>query len=1087
MLHKGISYKLSIHKIIRTIALKYLTSRPVRSTRNSSDMNYKQINNLTGWLVFAMAALVYIITSEPTTSFWDCGEYIATAAGLQVGHPPGAPLFQMLGRFFSLFAFGNEMLVARMVNTMSALSSAFTILFLFWTITHLAGKIVKSFPDKFPNPTPAIIGSGLIGALTYTFSDSFWFSAVEGEVYAMSSFFTAFVFWAILKWESETVGYKDNAINSNSSGRQNSDSNKSGLTGNHDNDHSIRWIILIAFMIGLSIGVHLLNLLTIPAVALVIYYKKYQPTFKGTILALFISIVVLALVMNFIIPWIVKLAGWFELFFVNSLGMPFNTGTVIYFLLLVSILIWALRYTRHKAKVLWNTIALSFTFILIGYSSFFMLVIRAEANTPINENEPTNAISLLSYLNREQYGDWPLLYGPYYNAPVVDYEDGNPVYHKDTRTGKYEIINERKDYEPVYDEEFMTVFPRMWSSSENSHSYFYKRWGKIKGTAVKATGADGKNQTIMKPTFGENLRFFYDYQIQHMYVRYFMWNFAGKQNDRQSFGDDLNGNWISGIKFMDEWRLGPQDNLPESMHSKAHNVYFMLPLLLGLIGLIFHVNHRPKDSLVVTLLFIMTGLAIVVYLNQYAPQPRERDYAYAASFYAFAIWIGLGVLSLSALISKYLKIKQAGIIATVICLVVPTIMAAQNWNDHDRSGRYTARDIARNYLESCEKDAILFTMADNDTFPLWYVQEVEGIRTDVRVVNLSLLNSDWYVGQMKRKVYESDPLPISLEYDQFKSGTFDVIYIAPDERIQGAISLTELFDVMRKQPEALRLESTMGPVDVIPASEFAIPVDSALVMSNGTVRPEEADSLLSILQWSIKDRVITKSQIILLDILAHNNWKRPVYFSSTATPESYLGLNLYLRNEGFALRLVPVKESIEGNFEGYINSGVLYDKLMNVYRYGNMEDPAVYLDETNTRVVNNLRTMFGRLAKQLVKEGKNKEAIAVCDKCLATMPNESLAYNYYLMQIAESYLAAGAKDKGIALLNKLLELYSADLNYYFRFPEHRLKAIEQDIRQSLMVINGITSMATEYNDRGLKEKATLELDKQFERYEEAGF
>lgn len=1087
MEHMGIFYHSHSYKIIRTIVLKYLTSRPVRSIRNSSVMNYKQINNLTGWLVFAIAAIVYIITSEPTTSFWDCGEYIATASGLQVGHPPGAPLFQMLGRFFSLFAFGNEMLVARMINTMSALSSAFTILFLFWTITHLAGKIVSNLPAKFPNPTPAIIGSGMVGALAYTFSDSFWFSAVEGEVYAMSSFFTAFVFWAILKWESETTGYQTVTNGGNSHSNIRTEHSHSPVGDSSQPDHSIRWIVLIAFMIGLSIGVHLLNLLTIPAIALVIYYKKYKPTIKGTILALAISVIVLGLVMNFIIPWIVKLAGWFELFFVNSLGMPFNTGTIIYFVLLVSFLIWALRYTRLKAKVLWNTIALSFTFILIGYSSFFMLVIRAEANTPINENEPTNAISLLSYLNREQYGDWPLLYGPYFNAPVVDYEDGNPVYHKDPRTGKYEIINDRKDYEPVYDDKFMTVFPRMWSSSENSHSYFYKRWGKIKGTPVNVTGADGKSQTIMKPTFGENLRFFYDYQIQHMYVRYFMWNFAGRQNDRQSFGDDINGNWISGINFMDEWRLGPQDNVPESMQSKAHNVYFMLPLLLGLIGLFFQINNRPKDSLVVTLLFIMTGIAIVVYLNQYAPQPRERDYAYAASFYAFAIWIGLGVLSLSALINKYLKIKQAGFIATVICLAVPGIMAAQNWDDHNRSGRYTARDIARNYLESCEKDAILFTMADNDTFPLWYVQEVEGIRTDVRVVNLSLLNSDWYVGQMKRKVYDSDPLPISLEYDQFKSGTFDVIYIAPDERIQGAISLSELFDVMRKQPEALRLESTVGPVDVIPASEFAIPVDSALVMNNGTVRPEEADSILSVLQWSIKDRAITKSQIIVLDILAHNNWKRPVYFSATASPESYLGLDPYLRNEGFALRLVPVKMKGDENFEGYINTGVLYNKLMNIYRYGNMDNPSVYLDETNTRIMNNLRTMFGRLAKQLVKEGKNKEAIAVCDKCLATIPHESLAYNYYLLQIAESYLAAGAQDKGIALLNKLLELYSADLNYYFRFPEHKLTALEQDIRQSLMVVNGIASLAAEHNDRALKEKATLELDKQFERYEEAGF
>jgi len=483
-------------------------------------MNYKQINNITGWLVFVVAAIVYIITSEPTTSWWDCGEYIATASGLQVGHPPGAPLFQMLGRFFSLFAFGNEMLVARMVNTMSALSSAFTILFLFWTITHLTKKLTDRYPDSFGNSLTVILGSGLIGSLAYTFTDSFWFSAVEGEVYAMSSFFTAFVFWAILKWEEQA-----------------------------DEAHSIRWIILIAFMIGLSIGVHLLNLLTIPAIALVIYFRKYNPTVKGTMIALALSVLVLGLVMNVIIPWIVKLAGLSELLFVNSFGLPFNTGTIIYFIALISLIIWALAYTSKRGKVIWNTIVLSLTFILIGYSSFFMLVIRANANTPINENEPTNAISLLSYLNREQYGDWPLLYGPYYNAPVTDYADGTPIYHKDNKLGKYRIINERKDSEPVFDKEFMTVFPRMWSTVEKSHEYFYKKFGQVEGTPVSVAGNNGKDETIMKPTFAENLRFFFNYQVQFMYVRYFMWNFAGRQNDKQGLGDDLNGNWISGYKF----------------------------------------------------------------------------------------------------------------------------------------------------------------------------------------------------------------------------------------------------------------------------------------------------------------------------------------------------------------------------------------------------------------------------------------------------------------------------------------------------------------------------------------------------------
>lgn len=1021
-------------------------------------MNYKQINNLAGWLVFAVAAFVYILTSEPTASFWDCGEYIATASGLQVGHPPGAPLFQMIGRFFSLFAFGNELLIARMVNTMSALSSAFTILFLFWTITHLANKITGKYPDIFINPIPAIIGSGMVGSLAYTFTDSFWFSAVEGEVYAMSSFFTAFVFWAILKWEEDA-----------------------------DNPRSIRWIILIAFMIGLSIGVHLLNLLTIPAIALVVYFRKYKASTKGTIIALVLSILVLGLIMNVIIPWIVKLAGWTELLFVNSFRLPFNSGTLFYFAAITGLIIWALRYTHQKGKLIWNTIVLSFTFILIGYSSFFMLVIRADANTPINENEPTNAISLLSYLNREQYGDWPLLYGPYYNAPLVDYKDGNPVYRKDSQQKRYRVIDERKNQEPVYDSKFMTIFPRMWSSTEQSHEFFYEKFGRVTGTPVSVPGRDGNSKTINKPTFTENLRFFFNYQIQHMYIRYFMWNFAGRQNDKQGLGDDINGNWISGIKFIDEMRLGPQDNIPVTLKGEATNKYFLLPLLLGLAGLIFHINRNPKDSLIVTMLFLMTGLAIVVYLNQYAPQPRERDYAYAASFYAFSIWIGLGVLGIMSLVNKYFKTRYAGVVATVIGMIVPVILAAENWDDHDRSGRYTARDIARNYLESCDKNAILFTMGDNDTFPLWYAQEVEGIRRDVRVVNLSLLNSDWYIGQMKRKVYDSEPLPISLPYERFKSGTFDVMYLAPDERVKGAISLIELFEIMNTQPTALSIQTSMGAVDVIPANQFYINVDSAKVLSNGTVMPEEKDSLLTHLAWSIPDKAITKSQVIALDIIAHNNWDRPVYFSSTAGSDAYLGLNPYLRSHGFALKLVPVKAQSEEAFEGFINSTILYDKLMNVYRYGNMQDPGVYLDETNVRMINNLRTLFGRLAKQLVREGKNTEAIAVGDKCLKTIPDESLPFDYYLLPVAESYLAAKANDKGTALLNTMLQIYSAELDYYFSFPKNRLPAMQQDIRHALMVINGIASLASDYNEQGLKEKATLELERHFKKYESAGF
>ena len=485
-----------------------------------------------------------------------------------------------------------------------------------------------------------ITGSGLVGALAYTFSDSFWFSALEGEVYAMSSFFTAFVFWAMLKWEDVS-----------------------------EQPHSIRWLVLIAFMIGLSIGVHLLNLLAIPAITLIFYFKKYKPNTKGIVIALIVSVLLIGLIMNLIVPWIVKLAGLFELFFVNSIGLPFNVGTFIYFLLIGSGIVWGLHYTKKRKKVVWNTVVLAFTFILIGYSSFFMLIIRSNANTPINENQPSNAISLLSYLNREQYGDWPLLHGPYYNAPVVDRTDGNPVYKRDDASGKYIIIDSKKDMEPVYDPAFTTIFPRMWSGNEKAQEESYKVWGKVKGIPVTVNNQEGEPETIYKPTFSENLRFFFSYQLQYMYMRYFMWNFAGKQNDVQGFGNDLDGNWISGINWLDEMRLGPQKNLPESMENKGRNTFFLLPFLLGLAGLIWHTNRNYKDALVVAMLFIMTGLAIVVYLNQYAYQPRERDYAYAASFYAFAIWIGLGVAAIVQLLQKFLNKKTAAILATGICLV----------------------------------------------------------------------------------------------------------------------------------------------------------------------------------------------------------------------------------------------------------------------------------------------------------------------------------------------------------------------------------------------------------------------------------
>jgi len=1013
---------------------------------------YKKLNNLLGWAVFTFASLVYILTSEPTASFWDCGEYIATAMKLQVGHPPGAPLFQMIGRFFSLFAFGNVQHVARMVNTMSALCSGFTILFLFWSITHLARKIIVKHGEFSKPRMYAVLASGLVGALAYTFSDSFWFSAVEGEVYAMSSFFTAIVFWAILKWEDEA-----------------------------DEKYALRWLILIAYLMGLSIGVHLLNLLTIPAITFVYYFKKYKNhSFKNIVLVFIISIIILAGIMNGIIPWIVKLAGLFELFFVNSVGLPFNWGTIIYFILLIGGIVWGLKYTRRHKKVVANTIILAFTFILIGYSSFLMLVIRSNTNTPINENNPSNAIGLLSYLNREQYGDWPLLTGQYFNAPSIDAKDGKPVYERDNAKGKYVISNDKKGTVPVYDPRFTTLFPRMWSSSEQSQINEYKRWGKIQGTPIQVETPDG-TQTINKPTFTENLRFFFSYQIRHMYYRYFMWNFVGKQNDTQGFGNNSDGNWISGISFMDNARLGPQDNLPDSMKSKGTNKFYFLPLILGLIGLYYHYKTQKNDTWVVALLFVMTGLAIVVYLNQYCPQPRERDYAYAGSFYAFAIWIGLGVLALYDWISRKLKPMLTVILVTFFTLIlVPGIMGQQGWDDHDRSGRYSVLEIAKNYLNSCAPNAVLFTIGDNDTFPLWYAQEVEGIRTDVRVVNLSLLSGSWYVDQMTRKAYDSDPVPFSMKHDQYRDGNRDYVVLYDRNTKNISVSVKDIINFIADDNN--RLEVNNGKLmNYIPSKKMYIPVDSNLVVANGTVPKAWDDSIVPV-NFEVKGNGLTKNYLMLLDFLATNNWKRPVYFSSPNLDEAFSGLSDYLYLEGLAYHLIPVKVQNDGGQVGGVNSQPMYDNFMNKFTWGNMNNPKVYLDETHRRMALNVRNNFGRLADQLAVEGKKDKAIAVGDKCQKELPDNCLTYDYYMLPLAEAYYKAGAFDKGNKLFTRLLNIYQQNLAYYYSLDPVYSSQFNMDKQQALAVLQRIGQVAKANNQKALETKALGVFEKYYGFY-----
>lgn len=1002
--------------------------------------------NLTGgWLSFLIAAIVYLMTIEPTTSFWDCGEFIASAYKLEVGHPPGAPFFMLLGRFFSFFAGGNNELVARMINSLSALASAFTILFLFWTITHLARKIIiKSEADYTTGNLLAIFGSGLVGALAYTFSDTFWFSAAEGEVYATSSLFTAIVFWAILKWENIA-----------------------------DKKYANRWLILIAYLMGLSIGVHLLNLLAIPAIVFVYYFKKYKVTRKGIWGAAIVAVILLGFIMYGIIPGIVKIGTLFELLFVNGFGLPFNSGLIVYFLLLLGALGWGIYYTHQKQKVLANTIILGITVIVIGYSTYATIIIRSIAEPPMDQNDPDDAFTLLSYLNREQYGDRPLVFGHYFNAPIENVEEGKPVYSK--IEGRYEITNTRPEYE--YDERFNTLFPRMYSS-EARHVEAYNEWANIEGIPIKTTNNQGKPETIYKPTLGENLKFLFKYQIGFMYFRYFMWNFSGRQNDIQGHGEVTHGNWISGIGFIDEPRLGDQDRLPESLaNNKARNKYYLLPLLLGLVGFVFQLQRHKKDFTIVTLLFVFTGLAIVFYLNQTPYQPRERDYAYAGSFYAFAIWIGLGVLGLYASVLKKLpSVPRAGLFTLVSLIFVPGLMARENWDDHDRSNRYAARDFAYNYLNSCAPDAIIFTNGDNDTFPLWYLQEVEEVRTDVRVINLSYLSADWYIQQMHRQAYDSDPVPFSLTLDKYRSGTRDIVYLI--ERVKTPVRLKDAIDfVASDDPKTKQMPNYRERIDYFPSKHFYIDIDSSQVLETGTVKEKNAGKIVDRLTWSINRNYVTKNDLMVMDLMATNNWERPVYFAITVARENYLNLEKYFQVEGLAYRVVPIEANNQGGSLGNIETDIMYENLMNKFKWGNIQDPDVYLDENILRMLSNFRNSFARLSEALIEEGKNDSARMVLDRSLEILPHERVPYNFFVVPIIENYYRINAMEKGNEIARKLGEIAVDELTYYLNIEDRFAGSVDYPRRLNLHIMQELIRITNNYNQQDLAK----ELEEQFQQ------
>lgn len=1023
---------------------------------------FKLYNRILGWVVFLIASGTYILTAEPSVSLWDCGEFIASAFKLQVGHPPGAPLFMIIARIFTMFAGNNLENVAFTVNVMSALASGFTIMFLYWSVVHLALKITGRDNLK-PYQMIGALGSGLVGALAYTFSDTFWFSAVEGEVYAMSSLFTAIVFWAVLKWENIA-----------------------------DEKYSNRWLILIAYLMGLSIGVHLLNLLAIPAIVLVYYFKKYETTRNGVLGALGVGGAILGGVMYVIIPGVIWLASKFELLFVNGFGMPYKSGVLVYCFLIVAALAYGIYYTQKHNKVILNTAILIVTVIMIGYSSYAMIVIRSLANPPMDENSPDTIFKLQSYLNREQYGDRPLVKGQYFNAPISEFKEGKKYYSQ--RNGRYEVTNIKNTYE--YDSKYTGMFPRMWSA-DNSHVDQYMDWAKMQERDLYKVRLDAqgnpakdrngnpvydRNNPRKKPSFTQNLRYLFRYQTGHMYLRYFMWNFAGRQNDTQGHGELNNGNWVSGIGFIDNMLIGNGKDMPDEMKNhKAHNRYFMLPLILGLLGLFFHYSAHKKDFWVVMMLFVLTGFAIIVYLNQYPLQPRERDYAYAASFYAFAIWIGLGVLGLIELAGKAFKNTPATVATVAICLVlVPGIMASENWDDHDRSGRYTARDIAYNYLMSCEPNAILFTNGDNDTFPLWYLQEVEGVRTDVRIVNLMLLNMDWYVDQMKRKVYDSEPLPITFANEQYTDGTRDMVFV--HERYQQSFPAEEIVDFIASDNQSTKVPTQAGKMyDYVPTKTFTVPVDSAKVIANGIVKPENAHLIEKELLGRFGTR-LTKSDMIALDIIAHNNWERPLYFVATGH-SGLLGLDDYLQLEGLAYRLVPIKTP--GRYErGRIDSDILYENYMNKFKWGRMNEDDVYLDHFHLRTFSVIRhrMRYTRLANQLILEGDVKRAEEVLDRITELAPHDKVPYDYFVVGVAEAYYRINKFEKGNAIMTQMLDIGEGALDYYLSMDKKYRNLLQQEMGTQFQIMSQVGQIAGRYNQSEIASRADTYINENQYRF-----
>ncbi|MFD1769645.1 DUF2723 domain-containing protein [Sphingobacterium suaedae] len=993
-------------------------------------MNYKKINNLLGWICAAVATIVYVMTVERTVSWWDCGEFIASAFKMQIVHQPGAPLFLMVENVFSNLAMGDVTKIAFWMNIGSAVCSGLTILFLFWTITALARKVFVG-NDRHAALTPQqfflTMASGAVGALAYAFTDTFWFSAVEAEVYAMSSLCTAVVFWAILKWETHA-----------------------------DEPQADKWLILIAYVMGLSIGVHLLNLLVIPAIALVIYFRKTkQSTSAGILKALGIGVVVLGFILWGVIQFSIKIAAYFDLFFVNTLGFGFGWGAAVFAVLVIAGIVYGILYSLRKAKPLLNIALISTAFIILGYSSFAMIMIRAKADPTLNNSDPDNAFSFLSYLNREQYGDEPLFKGRFFDARPTGVEDGKKVYRKD---GDKYVVAKRN---PVYTYDKETLFPRIYSD-KGGHPDYYREYLGL-----------GPNES---PTFADNLKFFFGYQIGHMYGRYFLWNFAGRQNDQQGHGSFTEGNWISGIKPIDNMLVGGQNSLPTSAKTDpSRNTYFFLPLILGLLGAFWHFGRKQRDAGVVGLLFFFTGIAIVLYLNQTPLQPRERDYAYAGSFYAFSIWIGLGVLAIADFLIKKANAKAAGYVAAAAgVLAGPVILIAQNYDDHNRSEKMLARDMAKNYLESCAPNAILFSYGDNDTYPLWYVQEVEGFRTDVRVVNLSLLSADWYMRQMMEKVNEANALPIGINPELIKDGVRDVIYYQ-DYNIPNHVPIKDLINVMLSDNPQNKAQLQSGEfVNLLPTKKMELPVDKQAVLANKVVPKEWESAVVDTMRWTYSLNYVSRAELSMLAILANNNWKRPVYFTITTPEENYMGLDRFLVSEGFAYRLMPVDFGLkEGDPSSVENVDQTYTNVMNKFSWGNIGQ-ASYVDPDSYRYISMyVGTIFGQTAQQLLSAGEQEKAKKLVVNAYENMPKRA-----YLMSEVMSYVPlldvmykVGESAKANEIAKRNLDFIRENMAYYEAVSETKSNLEYRNMRFGLASIQRYKQLFDEVNQPALKKQS----------------